>query len=170
MEENAELWKAVEGFPNYLVSNQGRVRGPFGVLKARPDGDGNDKVALYHNGTRKDDSIGRLVLIAFIGPPPSRFHCCCHGPRGRHDHAIDNVSWGTHTDNMRDRERDGTTNRGKKVNTHEKNGMAKLTMDDVETIRKEHAAGKSQSSLAHQYGVTRVAIWQVVHNITWNTI
>lgn len=48
---------------------------------------------------------------------------------------------------------------------------ARLTEDQVRQIRKEHEAGNiTQASLERKYGMSRSAIYSIVHRITWKHI
>ena len=70
----------------------------------------------------------------------------------------EHLELGTHTDNMRDRIRDGTTNRGNKSNTN------KLTETQVREIR---LSNKSQREIAKEYGITGANVWYIKHRISW---
>lgn len=63
-----ELWVPVEGFPNYEVSNYGRVvnitRG--NDLKPSPDKNGFLRVGLTKNGRVKHFALHRLVAQHFF--------------------------------------------------------------------------------------------------------
>lgn len=49
----------------------------------------------------------------------------------------------------------------------EKNAKAKLTLDQVRSIREAHAAGVSNATQARTYGVTRSTIRHIVIGLTW---
>lgn len=63
-----EQWAAIEGFPDYAVSNYGRIMNvKFNtILKSRPNSYGNHRVALYKDGKPHDLYVHRLVAKAFI--------------------------------------------------------------------------------------------------------
>jgi hypothetical protein len=62
-----ELWVVVDGFPNYHVSNYGRVVNKRGMeLRPRVDASGFCNVALYDQGYRRDFGVHRLVAKAFF--------------------------------------------------------------------------------------------------------
>lgn len=109
-------WKDVVGYEGlYQISDCGdikslhKTRGTYGrILKIRKRGeDGYLGVVLCRDGERKDFLIHRLVLLAFNGP-------CPIGMETRHingngtDNRINNLSWGTHSENMKDQVRHGT--------------------------------------------------------------
>lgn len=49
----------------------------------------------------------------------------------------------------------------------ERNGRAKLTRDQVETIRREYAAGAIQRVLAARFGVRQCHISEIVRGVSW---
>lgn len=68
-----EIWKTIEDYPNYMVSNMGNVKSIAKtkdgiILKPSTDGNGREylKVKLYKNGVSKTLRIHRLVCAAFI--------------------------------------------------------------------------------------------------------
>ncbi len=64
----SEQWMAIDGYPNYEVSNMGRVvnikRGA--LLTPRRNEDGYLRVSLSHLGLVKDFYLHRLVAAAFM--------------------------------------------------------------------------------------------------------
>ncbi len=46
-------------------------------------------------------------------------------------------------------------------------GMAKLTDEDVRSIRVLARAGNSQRAIADRYGVHQANVWSIVHRKTW---
>lgn len=68
------------------------------------------------NGKTKNMYGQRLVLLAFVGPPPNSNDVARHGPNGSLDNRPCQLQWGNHKDNMNeDRKRDGNYyNRGRK--------------------------------------------------------
>lgn len=46
----------------------------------------------------------------------------------------------------------------------------KLSTEDVLEIRRRHAAGESQASLARAFGVGAVAVHQIVHRVSWGQV
>lgn len=68
------------------------------------------------------------------------------------------LRWATHAENMADRERHGTINRG------ERNGKTKLTADDVRAIR---AAPPNYAPLMEKYGMSRHGISKIRGRKRW---
>jgi hypothetical protein len=63
-----EEWVAVEGYPNYAVSDMGRVANikRDELLKLRPNDEGYLRVSLSHLGQVRDFYVHRLVAAAFL--------------------------------------------------------------------------------------------------------
>jgi hypothetical protein len=118
-----EHWLPVVGYTGYYeVSDQGRVRSLDRWIHDRaggsrfrhgrimllgPDGQGYLSVNISKLGISYLKKVHDLVLRAFIGPPAVGM-IGLHGPLGKLINSLDNLSWGTHSQNMFDRQRDGT--------------------------------------------------------------
>lgn len=73
---------------------------------------------------------------------------------------------GTQNDNMHD-----CANKGRSFDSSgEKNGMSKLTEEDVRTIRTMYASGARQADIAREFGVSRSTIYLIVHNRHWTKL
>lgn len=105
-----EDWRPIPGWPDYDVSNLGRVisrmrRTPV-LLKTRTLPMGYHKVALTRDGVVTDLTVHRAVMLAFVGP-------CPDGLQVRHldgdpaNNALSNLAYGTASQNMRDVVRHG---------------------------------------------------------------
>jgi len=93
-----EIWKDIEGFPKYKVSNIGRVKSCHGsdkILRL------NIKksyytIQLWTNKKRYDKLVHRLMLKAFIpNPNPDIFTICDHINRNSMDNRVENLRWST---------------------------------------------------------------------------
>jgi hypothetical protein len=124
---------------------------------------GHMKVSLARPGVRKSASLGRLVALAFLGPPPTGQQVR-HGPGGAADNRLVNLCYGTPAENAQDKERDGTVSRG------EKQGAAKLTREDVQEIRRRCAIGEPRRAVALAFGVSVPNIARIVRRETWRHI
>jgi hypothetical protein len=119
-----ERWKWIIGYEQlYQCSDHGRVRsvdrivvGPRGgpkrlkgrVLRAVPKTrNGYFAVCLCKEGTVRSVKVHRIVTAAWIGPCPEGQQVR-HGPNGCADNSVGNLSYGTKSENERDKCRDGT--------------------------------------------------------------
>jgi hypothetical protein len=106
-----EIWKNIEGYDNYQISNIGNVRkitkNGFTHIKCSPRGSqktSNTKekymgVTLSKNGTRKGFSVHRLVAEAFI-PNPNNYPSINHINGIKDDNCVCNLEWCTIKQNI----------------------------------------------------------------------
>ncbi|RLC72469.1 MAG: hypothetical protein DRI81_16345 [Chloroflexi bacterium] len=154
----SEEWRDIEGFPDYQVSDQGRVRsrksGEWRMLSLCLHSFGYFMVSLYIEGEQNTLLVHRLVLEAFVG-------ACPLGCETRHlngnpaDDRLCNLAWGTPKENVADKVRHGTMLWG------ERQSGAKLTDADVLEIRRIYQAGMGPA-LAKRYNVSVNTIIRVV--------
>jgi len=161
---NNEYWKSIVGYEGYYeVSNIGTVRRKQTgkILKPRIS-NGYCMVDLRVNGKRRYHRVHRLVAYAFIGIPPTSKHEIRHFDGNRQNNNYSNLSWGTRTENERDKIRHNKTNRG------QQNGRSKLTFDQVVKIRKLLSRGDLlQRQIAEMFGVTRMTISDIKCKRSW---
>lgn len=157
-----EIWKPVPGYEGqYEVSDLGRVRsldravicmgeikGSYmslrkgRVLRPGPSNSGHLSVVL---GRRQTRMVHDLVLRAFVGPP-SEDHECCHNNGDPSDNRLENLRWGTRSENNIDAVK------------HGKRG--KLTEEQVKEIRRRLIACRhgEQTEIARAFGVSLCTI------------
>ena len=101
-----EEWKPIPGFEGYEASNLGRVRSWKRVypriLRTTRSRNGYINVALYSNGIGRPYGVHRMVLLAFVGGPPSLEHQACHNDGNKGNNFIGNLRWGTASENSMD--------------------------------------------------------------------
>lgn len=63
-----EQWVPINDYPNYEVSNYGRIANIYRVDELKPHADkfGTLRVTLYNNGVRKNVQVSRIVLEGFF--------------------------------------------------------------------------------------------------------
>ncbi len=96
-----ENWKSITDYPNYEVSDRGRVRSSRGVLAPWLDSNGRPTVRLYRQGVPREFRVHGLVLTAFIGPRPTGLEAC-HGDGDSANNALSNLRWDTRSSNQID--------------------------------------------------------------------
>ena len=96
-------WKKIDGYDNYSVSDDGRIRNDkSGRIKAtshESKGRLYRQVGLYSNGIGKTHSIHRLVAKAFI-PNPNNMVEVNHKDGNPENNNADNLEWCTHKENI----------------------------------------------------------------------
>jgi hypothetical protein len=102
-----EEWKPIDGYPNYLVSNSGRIkslnyRGHRGekILSPGDDGLGYRQVGIWKNGKGKMVKVHRLVCMAFIPNPEDKPHIN-HKDGNKSNNVVSNLEWCTRSENLK---------------------------------------------------------------------
>jgi hypothetical protein len=171
--DKEEIWRPIPFAPDYAASSLGRIKRtapgknkmasmaqPGRVL--RPAAQGMESrylgVALVIDGQVKKRSVHRCVAAAFHGPPPSDKHVVAHYDGNGHNNRADNLRWATQSENLADRVRHGTHERG------ERNRCAKLTEDVIRIIRGETA---SESLVAVRFGISQSHVNRIKNRVAW---
>lgn len=122
-------WKPVPGYPGYEVSDQGQVRSLAPTLGARRHGkvlkpmlqNGYRYVGVYRGGRQPDRrKVAVMMLEAFVGPRPDGAHAC-HRDDDPVNDTLENLYWGTQSQNELDKVRNGNHPEARKshcVNGH----------------------------------------------------
>lgn len=159
--------KQIRDFPNYSITNDGivftkrRPKVAGGVLKSYLYPSGYFGVRLSKNGKHYNKTIHRLVLEAFVEPCPPRMQCR-HLDGNKQNNSLENLCWGTASENQQDRVRHSTDGNG------EKNFASKLTEKDVKEIRRIYKTKYvSQRKLAKKFGISQTQIGRIINDTSW---
>ena len=97
-----EIWKQINGFSNYFISNTGRVKNTASgrILKHHGNGNGYLRVGLYTGGKEKKFRVHRLVLQMFVGLCPDGEEAD-HIDRIRTNNTVSNLRWVPRSKNSR---------------------------------------------------------------------
>jgi hypothetical protein len=175
--EEAELWVDVRSWEGlYQVSSLGRIRSTpgrvaeyerLGQLWRRPvpsrilaqyvDPDGYQRVKFSGYGAIRRPKVHVLVCEAFHGARPCGAHAA-HANDLKADCRSDNLRWATPSENCEDSRQNGTMPVGAR------NGCAKLTEDEVETIRRSPEGLKV---LAMAFGISKQHVWRIKTGKRW---
>lgn len=117
---SAEGWRPVVGHEGrYEVSDLGHVRSLDRItpqhghrrrgrtLAGSPNQSGHLQVGLWVGPRRHQALIHRLVLMAFVGPPPDGMEAC-HNDGNPTNNSLENLRWDTRSANRYDSVRHGT--------------------------------------------------------------
>lgn len=167
-----EEWRPVEGWPDYEVSNLGRIkrvtryRSKAGAIRKNIllKSTGYLAITLTHrSGARKMLLVHRLVAKAFLPPPSSPDMEVNHKDTDRTNPRADNLEWVTRSENRQHGYDVGFCDA-----VGEANGYSKLTNAAVLEIRRLAKADQSNwAALAARFGVSKATIRDVVTGRTW---
>lgn len=95
-----ERWKKVKGFPNYSVSDKGRVRDDKRdhIKARRVDRRGYSDISLYDKGKEFHKKVHRLVAEAFIDNPEEK-EFVNHIDGNKLNNSASNLEWVTCSEN-----------------------------------------------------------------------
>jgi hypothetical protein len=90
-----EIWKQIENFENYSVSNFGRVRSNWSerILVMYANQSGLVQVGLMKNGKQYHRSVPLLVARSFIPQPSGPFDTPINLDGDRNNNHVDNLMW-----------------------------------------------------------------------------
>jgi hypothetical protein len=173
-----EIFKVIENFPLYEVSDYGRVRSwngykterrsspkylTFGI-QGKSSNYRRPIVVLVANKKNSTRRVSRLVLEAFGVQRPTNKHVCAHNDGNPENNNINNLRWATLKENSEDSRKHGTRPRGSL------NGSSKLTESDIPEIIKLKKGGMSSYALAKQYKVCHTTILNVFNRKQWKHV
>lgn len=159
------LWKAIEGFPNYEVSNTGLIRNKRGRILRPAITSGYYRVTLCNKGLNKNIHIHRLVASAFIDNPIN-LPIVNHIDGDKLNNSVENLEWCTFAHNNKHACDTGLKSGPK----GEKSGTSKLTWKQVRWIRANFVKGSKDlgcTALARKFKVSHSVISEVICNKTW---
>lgn len=118
-----KIWENIPGYEGYYqASNDGEIRGlprvvnggrwgkqfiPGGPIKQVTNKEGYRTAHLRMNEKRTKHLVRRLVVEAFLGPKPFDKAEIRHINDVKTDNRIENLRWGTRSENIQDREKNG---------------------------------------------------------------
>lgn len=193
-----EEWRVIAEFPDYAVSDLGRVKRVVDARTSRAgriikqyELDGYKSVSLSVDGKEYGRRINRLVCAAFHGPAPSPTHHAAHNDGVRGNNSANNLRWATPFENAQDRFIHGTVLTGDRAGARlhperrpwgKRNG--KYTKPEAtprgeahgnsvfsETdVRKIRADTRPNRQIAKEYGVSKGAVDGIKYGRTWRHV
>ena len=166
-----EIWKVVPGFnKRYMVSNMGRVKSFYAnrvtILRQFYRTDGYLGLALSKNNKSTSFDVHRLVALSFIdgyidGLEVNHKNCV------KDDNRAENLEWVTHKENAVHAFKNGLHKIFSGVNS----GMAKITEEDVATIRYlSKNTSITYSEIADIYPIGVASVTNIINRKTWRNI
>lgn len=170
-----EVWKPLPRFDNIIeVSNLGGVRRVAQLVKSR-GGTRTMKARLVKfrshpwgyswcefmiHGVKYWDFVHRLVIEGFEGPCPERYYVL-HGDNNPKNSRIENLRYGTPTENCADKLIHGTQPTGERIPWH------KLKERQVLEIRFRRSDGETLASIAADFDISDVYVHHICTGKKW---
>lgn len=150
----AEQWKPVPSYPDYEVSDRGRVRSHkrdrIRIMNLFTK-ERYPRLSLYNRGCQRTWLVHSLVMLAFAGPCPDGMEVC-HNDGNTLNNTIDNLRYDTKLNNEHDKTEEARIRMGQKIRDRE-----------VPEIRERYMQGGiTQDVLAREYGVHYSSINRLV--------
>jgi len=102
----SEEWREVIGFPDYQVSNLGRVKS-LNYMKTKKEQILKPQISIGYYyiqlGRGNCKRVNRLVAQAFL-PNPENLRDCDHINRNKLDNRVENLRWSSRSDNLKNRD------------------------------------------------------------------
>lgn len=163
-----EEWKELDDFPDYRVSDMGRVQSRLSNDGWKDIGAMNDgylRVSLHNGKIRKQMQVHRLIMQAFVGHSMLTVN---HKNGIKTDNRLENLEYCTLQENLKH----AIDN---KLHGHcETHGGRKLTAEQVREIIRDYrytSYGKTNAKvLAKKYGVSQVTITNIVSRKNWKLL
>jgi hypothetical protein len=156
MYSQEELWKIVDGYPDYLVSSLGKVMSNKGgksiVLSKRYHNKGYIQYIIRNENGGRSFKAHRMVAEAFI-PNAENKPQINHINGIKDDNRVENLEWCTNLENARH----SWTN-GRKAISGQEHHKTKLSEPDIIFIRNSDLPSRA---LGRMFGVNKSSILRV---------
>lgn len=177
------IWKEINNFPDYQVSDTGLVRstkhwGQFnridseGLLKQRTDKTGYKFVNLYKNGHMYSKKVHRLVAEAFI-TNSNDYPQVNHKDEVKSNNHVDNLEWCTASYNLsyKELQKRSHIKQKRKIGAFDFEGKLQLTFDSATEAAlymvKIHSASSAKSALCNILSAAKVQLHKLRYGYCW---
>jgi len=168
--DSCKDWVAIEQFPAFEVSNDGRIRGPRGARKAWVNENGYVMIGFACGPRRtKHFRVHVLVAAAFIGPKPIGMDIN-HKDGNKQNNRVENLEYMTRSENCKHGFRLGLSYTPFREFKGVNHPNSKIQDSDVRTIREEYAKGTSRRDLATRFGLSYYTVWDITERRSWKHI
>ena len=163
-----EVWKPIQNFPGYWVSDKGRVYSSISesFIYGSPVGEsGHIDVGLRKDGKRYHRYLHRLVGEAFIENPDG-LPLIRHMDSDPSNNDESNLEWGTQLDNVRDCIESGRFRYFTKDDIEKANSVRRTPITAVDLKTGEEIEYTSQQEASRDLGITQGGINRVLRGLS----
>lgn len=166
-----EVWVNIKDFPDYQISNFGRVKSfkinKNGIILDQfSDKNGYLIICLYENNNKKIKKIHRLVLESFIPILNLDSFECNHKDGNKKNNLLSNLEWCNRSENM-----NHAFQTGLQSLIGEKNTQSKLKNNEIIEIKKFLLSSKLKNNeIAKKFKVSPSTISDIKMGRTWQHI
>ena len=161
------MWGKLDPEDDYLISSDGQVMstkwGKERLLKLFPANNGYLSFNYHKDGKQTTLAVHSSVAKVFLGDRSAEGLGALHKDGNQLNNNVENLYWGTHEQNMKDKIRHGTVARLQ----GEKNGKSKLKEADIYKIRELRSTGMTHKKIADFFGVSQPQISYILRGKIW---
>lgn len=164
-----EVWKVIPAWPEYAVSSLGRVKRilpgintSVGRVLRLSKSNGYLYATLCRGSVARRMFVAKLMLEAFVGPRPAGYQTR-HLDGNRTNNTIQNLRWGTTTENGMDRRLHGT----QKGTNHHKAILTEEIVAEVRKRFKKRCLVNGAKAMAKEFGVSHHAMEKAIRGEAW---
>lgn len=173
-----ELWKVINGYKNYEVSNFGRIRNiNSGKILSQSMRNNYKRVGLFSCPKQKSFDVHRLVAEHFLPEPSNDLVVAAsktklkkvvvnHIDGIKTNNRVDNLEWTTYSDNVKH-----SYYIGRDTSNGEKHYNSKLSETYVLQIRKLYIESNGKrgiyTELSKQFNVSETTIKSIIDRKSW---
>lgn len=164
-----ERWKNIKDYPDYMVSDQGRVMSTkykgTRILAPRLGATGYFFAALCSEGVQKSFAVHRLVAEAFLENPDNKPQVN-HIDGNRKNNNISNLEWVTASENVKHAYKIGIMYR--KGEAHPKVKLTERQVKEIYILAKTKKF--IQRDIGRMYNISRETVSDIARGRTWSHI
>jgi hypothetical protein len=161
------MYTKINSLPDYEININGIIRKISNkrIKSQYISSNGYYMISARNEVKSKPYRVHRLLAETFIPNLENKPHVN-HKDGNKLNNNITNLEWVTHKENMQHAFKNGLAN-----NTGEKNGMSKLTIEEVAIIKRMLLDGVSQQKIANHIGnISRSAILNIKIRNQWKDV
>lgn len=160
---DGSVWSSRQRARGGCRGNHWVLGGPWRLMTPGLNSYGYPVVNIRRNGKPRPVGVHTLVLEAFVGPKPDGMGCR-HLNGDPADNRLENLAWGSQSENVQDMVRHGTVCAG------ERRSNAKLTDVIVRRIRQMRKDGMAIRDIALSLGVHFSTVGGAIRRTSWKHV